>query len=141
MKHFKNCKTQNELKIKFKELCKQHHPDKGGSTNIMSEINLEYEKLLSKFNKKSLQNNKEITSIVIVKKAEKPAKLLVKKEITPLMNIKKQMLSKVFRKAWKIKTENKKRILTISEAIKKAWEWFKNEKKKGKIQTKQLSII
>jgi len=45
MKYFNNPKTLEELKQQYKKLAMQHHPDKGGSTEIMQSINNEYDKL------------------------------------------------------------------------------------------------
>ncbi len=42
MKHFKNCRTLDEVKAMYKTLAKLHHPDLGGSTETMQEINSEY---------------------------------------------------------------------------------------------------
>ena len=38
-----------ELKHAYHDLSKQHHPDHGGSSNIMKEINREYEELKHQF--------------------------------------------------------------------------------------------
>lgn len=40
--YFKDCKTLNELKKVYKDLAMKHHPDRGGSTEIMQAINAEY---------------------------------------------------------------------------------------------------
>jgi hypothetical protein len=42
MKWFNNCTTLNEVKSLYKDLAKQHHPDRGGDTATMQEINNEY---------------------------------------------------------------------------------------------------
>lgn len=44
--HFSNCQTLQEVKRKFKELAMLHHPDRGGNTAIMQEINNEYGSLI-----------------------------------------------------------------------------------------------
>ena len=46
MKHFQNIRTLKDLKEKYKALCKLHHPDLGGDTATMQEINAEYDKML-----------------------------------------------------------------------------------------------
>lgn len=46
MKYFKGVGSLEELKISYKALCKIHHPDLGGSTEAMQEINAEYSALL-----------------------------------------------------------------------------------------------
>ena len=42
MKHFKDCKTIEEVKALYKKLAKENHPDHGGSTEMMQKINTEY---------------------------------------------------------------------------------------------------
>lgn len=42
--YFSKCKTLEELKSKYRNLALKHHPDKGGSTEIMQEINNQYER-------------------------------------------------------------------------------------------------
>ncbi|MBB5645760.1 J domain-containing protein [Pedobacter cryoconitis] len=42
MKWFNECKTLDEVKATYKKLAKQHHPDLGGDTVTMQEINKEY---------------------------------------------------------------------------------------------------
>lgn len=47
MKHFKTATNLKELKKEYKELAMANHPDRGGSEEIMKEINNEYELLTS----------------------------------------------------------------------------------------------
>ncbi len=42
MKYFNECKSLDEVKARYKQLAKQHHPDCGGDVIIMQEINTEY---------------------------------------------------------------------------------------------------
>ncbi len=42
MRHFSDCKTIDEVKATYKKLAKQYHPDCGGDTATMQEINTEY---------------------------------------------------------------------------------------------------
>ena len=44
-KYFTSISNVEELKKVWKELCKKNHPDLGGSTEIMQEINNEYDEL------------------------------------------------------------------------------------------------
>jgi hypothetical protein len=46
MKYFAGIKTLEELKEKYRNLCKKHHPDLGGDVATMQEINAEYDHLL-----------------------------------------------------------------------------------------------
>ena len=48
MKWFNNPKTLEELKKQYKQLCKQHHPDKGGDLENMKEINGEFDRLFER---------------------------------------------------------------------------------------------
>lgn len=40
--YFAGCQNDEQRKIKFRELAKKHHPDKGGDIKIMQEINAQY---------------------------------------------------------------------------------------------------
>lgn len=48
MKWFTNPQTLEELKKEYKKLVFKHHPDRGGNTADMQEINAEYEKLFAR---------------------------------------------------------------------------------------------
>ena len=43
--YFKECKTLDEVKAMYKKLAMAHHPDRGGDTVIMQQINSEYESI------------------------------------------------------------------------------------------------
>jgi len=40
--YFQNCATQEEAKALYRELVRKHHPDAGGDTRTMQDINAEY---------------------------------------------------------------------------------------------------
>ena len=44
--YFSDCRTLEEVKRRYKELAMQHHPDRGGNTATMQEINSEYESII-----------------------------------------------------------------------------------------------
>lgn len=48
MKYFAGITTLKVLKMRYRELCKLNHPDLGGSTAIMQEINAQYEMMLKR---------------------------------------------------------------------------------------------
>ena len=41
MRRINDCKTLDEVKAQYKKLAKQYHPDLGGDTATMQEINKE----------------------------------------------------------------------------------------------------
>jgi len=44
--YFENCKTLQEVKLLFKKLAFEHHPDRGGNTQTMQDINAEYQDII-----------------------------------------------------------------------------------------------
>ena len=48
MKWFDHPETLEDLKKQYKRLAMKHHPDRGGSTEAMQQINAEYETLFSR---------------------------------------------------------------------------------------------
>jgi hypothetical protein len=60
MKFFKNCQTIEEVKTTFKKLALQHHPDRGGCTQTMQEINSEYSFAIANIAKGTQFQNEEI---------------------------------------------------------------------------------
>lgn len=48
-KWFSDCHTVEELKKKYRRLAKQYHPDLGGDTKTMQDINAEYSTLFNLF--------------------------------------------------------------------------------------------
>lgn len=47
-KFFKDVRTIEELKAQYKKLAFAHHPDRGGNTADMQQINNEYDELLKR---------------------------------------------------------------------------------------------
>ena len=45
---FDDCKTQEDLKTRFKSLAKKHHPDLGGDAETMKAINAEYDVVIDR---------------------------------------------------------------------------------------------
>ena len=48
MNYFDGVKTESELKTRFRELARSNHPDLGGCTETMKEINAEYDSILER---------------------------------------------------------------------------------------------
>lgn len=46
---FRNAKSVMEAKKIYRDLSKENHPDKGGSIEMMQQINIEYERFLKSF--------------------------------------------------------------------------------------------
>jgi len=63
-KHFKIVADLNDLKEQYRQLCKMYHPDLGGDTATMQEVNNEYEKRLkSGFFNAEMQDKKSSVEI------------------------------------------------------------------------------
>lgn len=52
LKYFMNCETLEELKSTYRNLVMKHHPDRGGDTATMQEINAEYDKVFPQLKNK-----------------------------------------------------------------------------------------
>ena len=48
IKYFQNAQTLEDLKKQYRELALKHHPDRGGSNEIMKAVNKEYDELFEK---------------------------------------------------------------------------------------------
>lgn len=48
MKYFFECKTLDELKIHYRKIAKENHPDRGGDEEVMKEITIQYEEATKK---------------------------------------------------------------------------------------------
>ena len=66
--YFDHLKTSDEIKNRYKLLAKRLHPDVGGDTVIMQEINTSYEKALKKLEQPQrvfvCQNRNKIESVL-----------------------------------------------------------------------------
>lgn len=61
MKYFNNIKSLSELKKQFRTLALANHPDKGGETKTMQEINSEFDILFTIWSQKPESNNNSET--------------------------------------------------------------------------------
>ena len=61
MKHFKEIKTIEELRKRYRDLLKKHHPDNGGNLETMQEINAEYDALFSVLSKETKSDGQSYT--------------------------------------------------------------------------------
>ena len=60
-KYFAGVKTVEELRKRYRELLKQHHPDNGGNEETMKEINIEYDRLFAILSKESKADGESTT--------------------------------------------------------------------------------
>ena len=47
MRYFSDCKSMDDVKTMYRDLCKKYHPDLGGDEEIMKAINAEYERVIA----------------------------------------------------------------------------------------------
>lgn len=62
MKYFENISTLEEAKKLYRELAKQHHPDKGGDLEIMKQVNSEYDYITAKILKGENLNTEDFNT-------------------------------------------------------------------------------
>lgn len=75
MSYFTDCNTIEEIKQRYKDLAKQHHPDLGGDTKTMQDVNREYHDALKGNDKKQSDGftyhyNMEVEQAIIDKISE-----------------------------------------------------------------------
>lgn len=56
---FENCRTLDELKAEYRRLARIYHPDMGGDTETMQQINAQYEATFNRLNGSSAQPKTE----------------------------------------------------------------------------------
>lgn len=60
-KYFAGVETVEELRKRYKELLKKHHPDNGGNEETMKEINAEYDRLSAQMSRENKADGKSTT--------------------------------------------------------------------------------
>ena len=60
-KYFVGIKTVEELRKKYRELLRQHHPDNGGSVEVAQQINAEYDRLFAILSKERKSGEESTT--------------------------------------------------------------------------------
>lgn len=113
MKWFNNPQTLEELKKQYKSLALKHHPDLGGNTQEMQEINSEYDKLFE-----------------VLKNTHKSAtgKVYTTKETTETPNVYKNIINKLIN------------LVGIDIEICGSWLWITGDTKPHKELLKTLKF-
>ena len=62
MKHFNNVTSLEDLKKQYRKLALANHPDKGGRTEVMQEINIEFDVLFKIWKDRIADNAEQPTS-------------------------------------------------------------------------------
>lgn len=57
MDYFINCETCAEADKLYKDLAKKHHPDKGGDTETMQQINADYQAVIERLSSIAIQKS------------------------------------------------------------------------------------
>src|ERR1700748_946133 len=73
MKWFDDCQTLEEVKAKYKQLAKQYHPDLGGDTVTMQQINRAYTEATAKAAKGANLSDEETESETLSSEAYRQA--------------------------------------------------------------------
>lgn len=60
-KYFAGVETVEELRKRYKELLKKHHPDNGGNEETMKEINAKYDRLSAQMSRENKADGKSTT--------------------------------------------------------------------------------
>lgn len=82
MKWFTNPTTLEELKKEYKKLVFKHHPDRGGRTEDMQEINAEYDRLFARLkNVRKSANGETYTTKEETKETPEEFKTIIEKLI------------------------------------------------------------
>lgn len=64
IQYFENLTSENEIKARYKELAKMHHPDRGGDVEIMKQINAQYETVITGCYQKAGKSITEIDELL-----------------------------------------------------------------------------
>lgn len=64
MKYFENLTVENEIKLRYKQLAKEHHPDLGGCVETMKTINAQYESVLTGAYQRAGKSISEIDELI-----------------------------------------------------------------------------
>lgn len=82
MKYFKNITDLEQAKLRYRNIAKQLHPDKGGSITEFQQMQQEYKALLVGFhNGQSLINSQTVKQTDIMDELRKLAKVLIEKQV------------------------------------------------------------
>lgn len=146
MNFFQTCFTESEIKARFRDLCKIHHPDLGGNEETMKAVNLAYEERLRGEFRKSMDDEKAEQTVDLER--EVAAKVA---EIIALQGI---IIELVGRWIWvtgnTFSVKDTLKAAGLSWASKKrAWYWHKAEdscssrggKTLEQIKTKYGSVV
>ena len=64
MHYFENIQTLDDLKRRYRELCKQFHPDCGGSEEAMKALNAEYRQMLKRLMSADFSTDAETSELL-----------------------------------------------------------------------------
>ena len=125
MNHFEGLLEENEIKARYKDLAKKYHPDLGGDTEIMKEINLQYEQVLEG---NYQRQGKSITEIEELLKNNKE----LMEKLNEILGVNELIVELCGSWIWVTgETQNNKELLKKAKFFwakkKKAWYWRSDE--------------
>ena len=133
MHYFNKCQNLDELKKRFRDLCKLHHPDLGGDETTMKAVNTEYEACL----KDGLKHTKDFKDRMNIEK--ELAAILQRLIILPDVTV--EICGRwiwVTGNTYPVKSQLKSAGCRFANK-KKAWYW-RSDKDKAPSRKKKLSL-
>jgi len=125
--YFEGLKSESEIKLRYKDLAKQNHPDLGGCQDIMKAINAQYEQVLKGQYQKE---GKSLTEIEELLKND----LILRKKLYEILAIESLTIEICGSWLWVTgKTQENRKLLKEAKFYwankKKAWYWRSDENK------------
>ncbi len=127
---FENCEGEKEIKSRYRDLCKKHHPDRGGDLETMKQVNNAYENIMRGVYTKEYEYEAETVEDFMKQEAE------MMETLSKVINLDGLIIDIVGRWIW-LTGETKKHKEALGKdgagfwwsKQKKAWYWRSPEHK------------
>ena len=143
MKYFTHCENLEDLKAEYKRLAMENHPDRGGKTEIMQEVNNEYEIMFERL-KNIHRSAKNETYTTQTESTETPQEFI--EIINQLIRMNGIKIELIGRWIWVsgntfLYKDTLKALNFKWAAQKKSWAWHKEEDRKLSHKTFEMDKI